>query len=184
MQEEIFGPVLAVCKVKSFDEGLAVFNNTIFGLTGGYFGKRRNHLEKVRVQAHCGNLYLNRKCTGALVGAPTLRRLQPKRHQQQGRRPRLPATLPARQKRHQTLLSLGPEFSKNNAPVRSLPGHCLSGGFARHTRLYYYLPGRNDPDPSVIHKVRMKTRYLRYGLIEPGAAPRHRHGLRLGKPFL
>lgn len=68
MQEEIFGPVLAVCKVKSFDEGLEVFNNTQFGLTGGYFGKRRDHLEKVRVHAHCGNLYLNRKCTGALVG--------------------------------------------------------------------------------------------------------------------
>lgn len=68
MQEEIFGPVLAVCKVKSFDEGLEVFNNTQFGLTGGYFGKRRDHIEKVRVHAHCGNLYLNRKCTGALVG--------------------------------------------------------------------------------------------------------------------
>jgi 1-pyrroline-5-carboxylate dehydrogenase len=68
MQEEIFGPVLAVCKVKSFEDGLDVFNNTQFGLTGGYFGKRRDHLEKVRVQAHCGNLYLNRKCTGALVG--------------------------------------------------------------------------------------------------------------------
>jgi 1-pyrroline-5-carboxylate dehydrogenase len=67
MQEEIFGPVLAVCKVKSFEEGLEVFNNTQFGLTGGYFGKRREHLEKVRVHAHCGNLYLNRKCTGALV---------------------------------------------------------------------------------------------------------------------
>ncbi len=68
MQEEIFGPILAVCKVSSFDEGLKVFNNTQFGLTGGYFGKRRDHLERVRVEAHCGNLYLNRKCTGALVG--------------------------------------------------------------------------------------------------------------------
>ncbi len=67
MQEEIFGPVLAVCKVKSIEEGLEVFNNTQFGLTGGYFGKCREHLEKVRVEAHCGNLYLNRKCTGALV---------------------------------------------------------------------------------------------------------------------
>ena len=68
MQEEIFGPVLAVCKVKSFEDGLKVFNNTMFGLTGGYFGKRREHIEQVRAQAHCGNLYLNRKCTGALVG--------------------------------------------------------------------------------------------------------------------
>ncbi|MDK9699737.1 MAG: L-glutamate gamma-semialdehyde dehydrogenase [bacterium] len=68
MQEEIFGPVLAVCKVKSFEEGLKVFNNTIFGLTGGYFGKRRAHIEQVRREAYCGNLYLNRKCTGALVG--------------------------------------------------------------------------------------------------------------------
>lgn len=68
MQEEIFGPVLAVCKVKNFEEGLKVFNNTMFGLTGGYFGKRRNHIERVRREAYCGNLYLNRKCTGALVG--------------------------------------------------------------------------------------------------------------------
>ncbi|MCX7834523.1 MAG: L-glutamate gamma-semialdehyde dehydrogenase [bacterium] len=68
MQEEIFGPVLAVCKVKNFDEGLKVFNNTIFGLTGAYFGKRRDRIERVRREAYCGNLYINRKCTGALVG--------------------------------------------------------------------------------------------------------------------
>jgi len=68
MQEEIFGPVLAVCKVKSFEEALAVANNTEYGLTGAVISKNRNHLELARKEFHVGNLYLNRKCTGAIVG--------------------------------------------------------------------------------------------------------------------
>ena len=68
MQEEIFGPVLAVCKVKSFDEALEVANNTEYGLTGAVISNNRMHLEKARQEFHVGNLYLNRKCTGAIVG--------------------------------------------------------------------------------------------------------------------
>lgn len=68
MQEEIFGPVLAVTKVKDFDEGLEVANNTEFGLTGAVFSNNRMHLEKAREEFHVGNLYFNRKCTGAIVG--------------------------------------------------------------------------------------------------------------------
>ena len=66
-QEEIFGPVLAVLKSKDFDHGLEIANNTIFGLTGAVFSENREKLEKARTDFHVGNLYLNRKCTGALV---------------------------------------------------------------------------------------------------------------------
>ncbi|MFA7075632.1 MAG: L-glutamate gamma-semialdehyde dehydrogenase [Candidatus Izemoplasmatales bacterium] len=68
MQEEIFGPVLAVTKVKSFEEGLKVVNDTEYGLTGSLISNNRKHLEMAREDFHVGNLYLNRKCTGAIVG--------------------------------------------------------------------------------------------------------------------
>lgn len=68
MQEEIFGPVLAVCKVKDFDQALAVANNTEYGLTGAVISNNRMNLEKARNEFHVGNLYFNRKCTGAIVG--------------------------------------------------------------------------------------------------------------------
>jgi len=68
MQEEIFGPVLAVCKVNSFDEAIQVANNTEYGLTGAVISNSRVNLEKARSDFHVGNLYLNRKCTGAIVG--------------------------------------------------------------------------------------------------------------------
>ncbi|MGB6193963.1 MAG: L-glutamate gamma-semialdehyde dehydrogenase [Terracidiphilus sp.] len=68
-QEEIFGPVLAVIKVNSFEEGLAVANNTEYGLTGAIYTNDRDQLERARQEFHVGNLYLNRKCTGAMVGA-------------------------------------------------------------------------------------------------------------------
>ena len=66
-QEEIFGPVLAVIKAKDFDEGLQIANGTEYGLTGALFSKDRLRLERARHEFHVGNLYLNRKCTGALV---------------------------------------------------------------------------------------------------------------------
>ena len=67
-QEEIFGPVLAVIKAKDFDDALAIANNTEFGLTGAVYTKDRAKLERAKQRFHVGNLYLNRKCTGALVG--------------------------------------------------------------------------------------------------------------------
>ncbi len=66
-QEEIFGPVLAVIKAKDFDDGLQIANGTDYGLTGGLFSRDRFRLERARHEFHVGNLYLNRKCTGALV---------------------------------------------------------------------------------------------------------------------
>jgi 1-pyrroline-5-carboxylate dehydrogenase len=68
-QEEIFGPVLAVLKVSSFEEGLAVANNTEYGLTGALYTADRAKLDHARREFHVGNLYFNRKCTGAMVGA-------------------------------------------------------------------------------------------------------------------
>jgi 1-pyrroline-5-carboxylate dehydrogenase len=68
-QEEIFGPVLAVIKVANFEEGLKVANNTEYGLTGAIYTSDRGRLDMARREYHVGNLYLNRKCTGAMVGA-------------------------------------------------------------------------------------------------------------------
>jgi 1-pyrroline-5-carboxylate dehydrogenase len=68
-QEEIFGPVLAIIKSHTFDEALAIANNTEFGLTGAIYSNSRDHLTRAARDFHVGNLYLNRKCTGAMVGA-------------------------------------------------------------------------------------------------------------------
>jgi len=67
-QEEIFGPVNAVTQAADFDDALAIANNTEFGLTGGVFSRNREHLERARRDFHVGNLYFNRKITGAMVG--------------------------------------------------------------------------------------------------------------------
>ena len=67
-QEEVFGPVLAVIKAADFVEGLEIANNTEYGLTGSLYSTRRDRLECARGEFHAGNLYLNRKCSGALVG--------------------------------------------------------------------------------------------------------------------
>ncbi len=66
-QEEIFGPVLAVIKARDFDDALQIANGTQYGLTGALFSRDRFRLERARHEFHVGNLYLNRKCTGALV---------------------------------------------------------------------------------------------------------------------
>jgi 1-pyrroline-5-carboxylate dehydrogenase len=67
-QEEIFGPVLAVIPVKSYDEALAVANGTEYGLTGAVYTKNPEKIERAKREFFVGNLYINRKCTGALVG--------------------------------------------------------------------------------------------------------------------
>jgi 1-pyrroline-5-carboxylate dehydrogenase len=67
-QEEIFGPVVAFIKARDFDHALEIFNGTEYGLTGGLFSSSRERLERAREEFHVGNLYLNRKITGALVG--------------------------------------------------------------------------------------------------------------------
>ena len=66
-QEEIFGPVCAVIKARDFDDALRIANDTEYGLTGAVYSRNREKLDKARAEFHVGNLYLNRKCTGALV---------------------------------------------------------------------------------------------------------------------
>ena len=68
-QEEIFGPVLAVTKAKDFDHALQLANDSEYGLTGAVFTKNQSKAEKAKRQFFVGNLYINRKCTGAMVGA-------------------------------------------------------------------------------------------------------------------
>lgn len=67
-QEEIFGPVLALVPAKDFQEGLEIVNSTEYGLTGSLYSRDEERLDRARREFHVGNLYLNRKCTGALVG--------------------------------------------------------------------------------------------------------------------
>jgi 1-pyrroline-5-carboxylate dehydrogenase len=68
-QEEIFGPVLAVIKSKNFDHALEIANDTEFGLTGAVYTNSREKIDRAIREFHVGNLYINRKCTGAMVGA-------------------------------------------------------------------------------------------------------------------
>src|SRR5216683_1648000 len=67
-QEEIFGPVLAVVKARDFDDALHIANDTEYGLTGSLYSKDEKRIERAKNEYHVGNLYFNRKSTGALVG--------------------------------------------------------------------------------------------------------------------
>jgi 1-pyrroline-5-carboxylate dehydrogenase len=67
-REEIFGPVLAVLKAKNLDDAVQIANDSEFGLTGSVFCTNREHIRQAKDECHVGNLYINRKCTGALVG--------------------------------------------------------------------------------------------------------------------
>ncbi len=66
-QEEIFGPVLAVIRARNFSDALAIANGTEYGLTGALYTKNREKIMRAKREFHVGNLYFNRKCTGALV---------------------------------------------------------------------------------------------------------------------
>ncbi len=68
-QEEIFGPVLAVTPARDFDHALELANDSEYGLTGAVYTRNPEKIEKARDLFHVGNLYINRKCTGAMVGA-------------------------------------------------------------------------------------------------------------------
>ena len=61
--------MLAVSKAKDFDDALAMANDTEFGLTGAVYSQNPEKIERAAEEFHVGNLYMNRKCTGAMVGA-------------------------------------------------------------------------------------------------------------------
>jgi 1-pyrroline-5-carboxylate dehydrogenase len=67
-QEEIFGPVLAVIKARDFADAIRIANDSEFGLTGGVYTRDKAKIEQAKREFFVGNLYINRKCTGALVG--------------------------------------------------------------------------------------------------------------------
>lgn len=69
MQEEIFGPVLALAKAADWQEAIEIYNDTDYGLTGAYHSQDEERIQYALENMHCGNLYINKKCTGALVGA-------------------------------------------------------------------------------------------------------------------
>ena len=68
-QEEIFGPVLAVAKARDFEHALAMANDSQYGLTGAIYSNNAAHVAQAREEFFVGNMYINRKCTGAMVGA-------------------------------------------------------------------------------------------------------------------
>jgi 1-pyrroline-5-carboxylate dehydrogenase len=68
MQEEIFGPVLAVTPYDTIEQAVAIANDTDYGLTGGFLSTDKDEIEYVKKNFFVGNLYINRKCTGAVVG--------------------------------------------------------------------------------------------------------------------
>ncbi|MCY0886807.1 MAG: L-glutamate gamma-semialdehyde dehydrogenase [Firmicutes bacterium] len=68
-QEEVFGPVVAFIRARDWAEALAIANDTVYGLTGSVYTRRRDRIQEARQVFHVGNLYINRKCTGAVVGA-------------------------------------------------------------------------------------------------------------------
>lgn len=68
MREEIFGPVLAICQTANVEKGIEIYNDTEFGLTGSLYTNERNQISYARKKMDCGNLFINGKCTGALVG--------------------------------------------------------------------------------------------------------------------
>jgi RHH-type proline utilization regulon transcriptional repressor/proline dehydrogenase/delta 1-pyrroline-5-carboxylate dehydrogenase len=67
-REEIFGPVLSVLKVRDLDEAIAVANGTDYALTAGFFSRSPANIERAKAELEAGNVYVNRSCTGAVVG--------------------------------------------------------------------------------------------------------------------
>ena len=67
-QEEIFGPVLAVIRARDLDDAIRISNDSEYGLTGAIYCRDSRHISRAKEECHVGNLYINRKCTGALVG--------------------------------------------------------------------------------------------------------------------
>ncbi len=67
-REEIFGPVLSVIKAKDFDDAVRIANDSEYGLTGSLYSRNRKHIDRAKDECFVGNFYINKKCTGALVG--------------------------------------------------------------------------------------------------------------------
>jgi RHH-type proline utilization regulon transcriptional repressor/proline dehydrogenase/delta 1-pyrroline-5-carboxylate dehydrogenase len=67
MQDELFGPIIAVMRVPDFAAALTVANSTRYALTGAIYSRSPKNLELARREFRVGNLYVNRGSTGAMV---------------------------------------------------------------------------------------------------------------------
>ena len=99
-QEEIFGPVLAVLQARDLDDALRIANGTAYALTGGLYSRSPANIERVKREFRVGNLYINRADHRRPGRPPAVRRVQALGDRHQGRRPRLPARIPADPHRH------------------------------------------------------------------------------------
>jgi len=110
-REEIFGPVFAVIKVRDLDKAFAVANGTDYALTGGLFSRSPHALARAERELECGNLYLNRAITGAIVERHPFGGYKIERRRHESRRQGLPRKLPlparGRRKRHAPRLHTG-----------------------------------------------------------------------------
>src|SRR5205807_453854 len=68
VREEIFGPVLSVLKARDLDEAVKIANGTDYALTAGFFSRSPANIERAKAEIEAGNVYINRSCTGAVVG--------------------------------------------------------------------------------------------------------------------
>lgn len=67
VQTEHFGPLLAVIRVKDFEAGLRLANDSAYGLTAALFSRNPQEVSQFLSQIEVGNAYVNRSPTGALV---------------------------------------------------------------------------------------------------------------------
>ena len=128
-QEEIFGPVLAVTKSENFEHGLELANDTQYGLTGAVFSNDPQHLKDAKERFHVGNLYLNRKCTGAMVGAhPSVASISG--YGFESRRPRLSIAFPTSEVgSNQALAAVRRKLAARGRVCSSLPRGRQAGVF-------------------------------------------------------
>ncbi len=66
-QEEMFGPVLCVFRAGNMADAVALANNTRYGLTAGLMSRNPQRIDLVRRTLEAGNIYINRRITGAVV---------------------------------------------------------------------------------------------------------------------
>ncbi|SCA58995.1 Uncharacterized protein AB751O23_BU_00020 [Chlamydiales bacterium SCGC AB-751-O23] len=65
--KEFFVPLLSMMEAENLDHAIKMVNSTSYGLTSGLQSLDEREHEKWKKEVHCGNLYINRGMTGAIV---------------------------------------------------------------------------------------------------------------------